>query len=414
MKLRHLVAALLAVGLFLLALHATRASEDAVMDTLALNWRALEHNTVTFQRAAVARPDLLLVFGSSEIYQDRAGHASTLFARYPSGFTVFPIALSGTGPLTFVSEVAALGPNLSGKKVVVSVTPDSFMEPTMPIGSFRAGYWPPRLYELAFHPTIGFDVKRDVARLILDVHQYQALVTDPFLRFTLERLADGSSLSRLAYYALWPLGQARIALYRLQDEWHAVTFLRSKLGTLEQPDTRTEWTIPWPALLADADRRARSHAKNNPFGFETQYWKDHGKELLARQGSVSDDLLRQQLDSAQAWPALDALLRALHDMDADTLLITPPFPGAYYDFLGTTAAGREAYYRRMRDLAQTHGARFLDLSGYEGEEYFSVDRASHPSPKGWLILNRALDAFYHDEPLDVVYQLLPPATPPQD
>ena len=49
------------------------------------------------QRAAFAQPDLLPVYGSSELQTlDNPYHASNLFSEYPTGFTVFPIGDIGS------------------------------------------------------------------------------------------------------------------------------------------------------------------------------------------------------------------------------------------------------------------------------------------------------------------------------
>lgn len=387
----------LATLLLAAAAAGTRAYEDAAMPTLAYHWRQLDLDTTSFQRAAFRRPDLLPIFGSSEIFQTSPFHADRLFERYPSGFTIFPVSRPGEGPLTYTQQLAAMGPGLDGKKLIISVTPDLFLDPHMPVGAFQAAFWPADLYALVFHPRIRPEVKRDVAREILGQPGFASVLDDPFLRFVVERTADDSPLSRLMLAASWPMGQGRLLAYRLRDSVQAVSFLRQHGDNLSSPPAREARPLDWDALLSEASDRAHAEGRHNPLGIRDDIWQARGEEIRARQGSLNDAAFLAKLDTTTTWTMLRDLLRAARDMGAQPLVIAAPLSGRYYDLLGVSPAARQSYYDRLRALTAEEGVLLVDFSVFEDDKFFSIDPWSHPSERGWVYYARAMDAFFHEQ-----------------
>src|SRR5271157_4677786 len=81
-------------------------------------------NGSALQRAALYRSDLLPVYGSSEMLINGGPYETEkFFATYPTGFTIINISSEGASSLTVAQNLATLGPDLKGKKVVISFTP---------------------------------------------------------------------------------------------------------------------------------------------------------------------------------------------------------------------------------------------------------------------------------------------------
>jgi D-alanine transfer protein len=89
------------------------------------------------------------------------------------------------------------------------------------------------------------------------------------------------------------------------------------------------------------------------------------------------------------------LLRILHAWGAKPLVITLPFDGLFYDFQGVSAKARAEYYTRLHVLGARYGAAVAAFDDHEYDRLFFTD-VSHPSMKGWVYYDQALDAFYHD------------------
>jgi D-alanine transfer protein len=76
-------------------------------------------------------------------------------------------------------------------------------------------------------------------------------------------------------------------------------------------------------------------------------------------------------------------------------VLSQPLPGAYFDYVGVSAAARAQYYARLREVAAAYDVSVVDFADHDSDRYFVTDPNSHLSRKGWTYYDRALDAFYH-------------------
>src|SRR5919197_835577 len=140
---RHLGSALLAVGLLAAALAGgvlyARWVESRYIHALASGMFAspLRGDTLppelaqevegsVLQAEAFRQPDLLPIYGSSELlWRSAQGefNGSQLFREYPTGFALFPVSKPGTPTLVILQDLAAVGTELRGRKVALSLSP---------------------------------------------------------------------------------------------------------------------------------------------------------------------------------------------------------------------------------------------------------------------------------------------------
>jgi len=295
------------------------------------------------QRAAFRQPNLLPVYGSSELtiqkpYQ-QPYRAITVFRGEPTGFTVFPVGQGDTTDLLMLQRLAAAGADLRGKKVAISLTPTWFYERRSEPRSAYAGNFS-RLHagELAFSTRLSFELKHDVARRML--HYSNTLEHDPLLRFAVENLADGSPASRVRYYLALPLGMLQNLVLRLQDHWEILNYIWSR------PDIKPDQPPPaappdWPTMLAVAERTTRQVTDTNPFGFDNGDWHDRlAHRVAAKHHTLSDKAFRSHMRQSIEWTDLVLLLRTLRELGARPLLLSMPMNGPYYDYVGVSALAR--------------------------------------------------------------------------
>src|SRR5437016_4785760 len=195
----HLRSAAAAGVLFATALSAVtlyaRRMEARYVHTLAPQMFLQKHQGVALQRAAFRQPDLLPIYGSSELNLRNPYHPSAFFREYPTGFTVFPVGNVGSTSLIWLQALAGVGSDLRGKKVVLSLPPGWFMNEAVDPHAYAANFSHVQASELVFSTQLSFGVKQAAARRML---AYPATVAnDPLLRFALERLADASLGSRI-------------------------------------------------------------------------------------------------------------------------------------------------------------------------------------------------------------------------
>jgi D-alanine transfer protein len=369
------------------------------------------------QVAALRQPDLLPVYGSSEVIFPDPYHATALFSGRPSGFLPFPVGERGGCSLLHVQKLAGLGPQLRGKRVVLSFTATCFRQPTARAPEYAGNFSRLDANELAFSTDLSRGVKRAVARRML--HYPQTLADDPLLRFALDELAEGSATGDGLYLAAVPLGKLQTLVLRLQDHWETLGLIRTRHPAGPAWPSAAPPTLDWATLAGQAEQDYRPRTRSNSFGIEDQAWASKVFESTRVAAPASrDEDFRRGMRQAQEWADLDVLLRAVRELGAEPLLICTPLRGNYLEHSGISQEARQVYYHRLRALARSHGVPPVDFADHDQDPYFLCD-TSHLSSKGWVHYAYALDAFYHGRrPLRLAPDLLaaragPAGAPPR-
>jgi len=66
-----------------------------------------------------------------------------------------------------------------------------------------------------------------------------------------------------------------------------------------------------------------------------------------------------------------------------------------YAARGVSRSARQVYYDKMRELAQRYHFRVIEFEDHDADPAFLIARREHPTSKGWMYYNRALDDFFH-------------------
>jgi D-alanine transfer protein len=395
MFVRHIFAAMMAIGLLggALASFAFYAHwlEGQSIHTVAPKLFDLKNQGSQLQAAAFQQSDLLVVYGSSELEGADPYHASTVFQNYPTGFTIFPVGRGETTSLIMLQDLAAIGSDLHGKKVAISVSPPWFFLHDRTPDFYAPNASPLHLSALVFSTDLSYQTKLLGVRQLMQSPDIFA--SDPIVEFAAQRLMDDSPLSQAEYLAVLPLGKVHTAWLSLQDEWATVSYLRGQ--PVQSAGPHSPSTIDWEALTHDATLEARANASNNDLGFDNTIWTTKYARLVdQRIGQHSDAWFIDNLQQNAEYTDLDILLRGLNDLGMQPLLLSQPIPGKYYDTIGISAAARAEYYTRLRQVASANNVPIVDFEDHDNDIYFVTDPNSHLSSEGWAYYDRALQAFY--------------------
>ena len=398
MKSQHLLAALVAAALLTLGALGASAVENRIFDAIAPVWSQLGDNqhSLALERIAYERDDYLLVYGSSEIARAQSYHASDVFKSFPTGFTVFPIARPGASSLVYAQQIAAIGREARGKKVVISLTPNLFTTRHVNVVSFAHNFYRPYLYAAIFNLDLSWDLRRGIARF---VRRYpDATQGDAFLRLTMGLMADNTPVTRALYTALIPVGKGIGWLLNLQDHWATIGSIPGWRRVMELLPHRAPTDIDWAALAQRAEQEARAASTSNEFGVPDELWLVHDPGLFNPRASRSDAEFLATVNSSREWADLDIVLRTLREVGADPMVMLTPVNGLYFDYLGVSPEARAVLYERLHAAAAPYGVPVVTFEDHDEDRYFTIDPASHLSPKGWVYYDQALDAFYHTPP----------------
>ena len=348
-------------------------------------------NGIALQQAAVQRPDLLLVYGSSDVMMaDTPYNAKHFFATYPTGFTVFQVANLGTSSLNIAQYIAAIDSDLHGKKIVISVSPANFF-----IGNFYGkNFSPICANKLIFSTHLSMRLKIDTARRMN--HYEDTLQNDPLLRFAIVQLTGTSMTNRVLYVLSWPLGELHILIMRFQEHAEIMFYLQSH--PVDPDVKKIPQKIDWSTTLAGALADQKGHTGSNPFGIEDDHWAKY-QYLMNNSvpaGSGDADFIRL-IKTYPEWGDLDILQRVLQERGAQPLILSRPMNVHLWEAMGVSEQAQNSYYAKLHKTINQQFSLLVDLHQYGRDIYFSTDQYSHTSREGWVYIDQILDAFYHGQ-----------------
>jgi D-alanine transfer protein len=348
-----------------------------------------------FLHEAIRQPDLLVVVGSSELLAETGQYqANQFFQTYPTGFNTFIVARAGMNSLNMAQDIAAAGPDLRGKKVVISFTPSMFSPEAILEGTYPGNFSRLHALEFTFNNRLSWSLKQAMSIRML---QYpETLEKDIILKLALLGLSSDSRKNRMLYYAVLPLGLLEICVVSLQDHWEAVNYIWQH-PELSSQIQHEPLSIDWKTLAVTAKKETMTQATNNPFGFDNEVWnRKYGKVNPPKAKGSADSSFVKKLKASPEWDDLDLLFRTLKEMGAEPLVLSRPYSGLYYDNSGISIKGRTVFYDTLQKRAASYGIRVVDFRSYDEVLYFNRDATSHTSPMGWVYVDQALDTFYQE------------------
>jgi D-alanine transfer protein len=308
------------------------------------------------------------------------------------------MGMAGTTCLIMLQKLAAVGPAIHGRKVVISLTPFWFFErpaarPEAYVGNFsdlHAG-------DLAFSTELSLELKQAAARRML---KFPASVANrPLLRFALENLADGSPMSLLCYDAVLPLGMLHGAILRYQDHWTAVRYLwKHPVKTSPPGSPGKSGPLDWTMLHEQGRGLSRVHSSNNEFGMDNKIWETELRDETAQLSHKrSEKDLLDVLEKNQEWVDLELLLQGVNELGIQPLLMSMPIHGAWYDECGITYAARRRYYEQLRTISARYHAPLVDFADHDSDRTFTHDTMGHLAPNGLVYYSEVFDGFFRDK-----------------
>src|SRR5438094_248346 len=281
----------------------------------------LKNQGLAFQRAAARAAKVLPIYGSSELLVPPVPEKGNNFFRAaPTGFQLSPVGSGGANPLIMLQKVGALGSDLRGKKLAISLSPGWFLTPKPSWKGYTGNFSLMAASEMVFGTALDFELKRAVASRMLEYPS--TLEKSPLLEFALMRLASGRWLDRAIFCAIWPLGKAETAVMELQDHFAAFNYIRHKIKAAPQ---RHPKILDWPKLIArlEAAKTTDWARGSEPSRLNAQI----------RPGS-RDVGFRYGVNVSPSWIDLELLLRTLASVHARPLLLSMPIAGEFYDHAG--------------------------------------------------------------------------------
>ncbi|PWT79951.1 MAG: hypothetical protein C5B58_12570 [Acidobacteria bacterium] len=388
----HLFSSVIALGLAFGVLFAGRLIavrlEDNTVHAFAPRVFQLKNQGLAFQRAAARAPDVLPLYGSSELLIPLPERAGVFFRNAPTGFQVCPVGKVGATPLIMLQKLAAVGSDLRGKKIAISLSSVWFLT-DMTQFSYEGNFSLFAASDLMFGSALDFELKREIASRMMQFPR--SMEKNPLLEFALTRLASGGPLDHIVFCALWPLGKLQNMILDLQDHFAAVTYI---LRESKSPASLHPQTLDWLDLIGKASETAIAREKQKVTDLRSDDYSVPRRD---------DAWFLHNLNQLNHWNDLELLLRVLTKLQAQPLLLSMPMDGEFYDKAGVSLSARECYYNNMHALVERYHFALVEFEQHDEDPPF-LDRrvpqikhvaSAHLTAKGWMFYNRVLDNFFH-------------------
>jgi D-alanine transfer protein len=388
----HLFSGIIAIGVVATILFAGRMVaihlERKALHEVAPRVFELKNQGLAFQRTAARARDVLPLYGSSELITPIRERAGVFFRNAPTGFQASPVGKVGTTPLIMLQDLAALGSDLRGKKIAISLSATWFVAPDVSSYSYEGNFSLFAASAFVFGSALDLDLKRDIASRMLQFPS--GLKKSALLGFALRRLASGGLIDRIIFCALLPLGKAQNAILDWQDHFAAMSYL---LYEPKPPGSVHQQILDWPSLMAKASETANASEKRNVV-------PGTDKRTAPRR---SDAWFLERLSQSYQWRDLELLFRVMTQIHARPLLLSMPMDGQFYDEVGISRSVRKCYYDKMRALAERYNFAVVEFEQHDEDLTFLDHRAQqikpvaspHLTAKGWMFYDRVLDDFFH-------------------
>lgn len=340
------------------------------------------------------REDNLIIFGSSELRTTEIStHPANFFAGKRAGFQVNLIGRGSCQSLIHAIQIAASGDALTGKKVVLITSPQSYVPEGIAPDLFMANFSPQQYLELLRDGTLPPQLKREISARVGELlGEYEALPdnvgTDAAIQWKARQEASPSPLTAVRDAALAPYYALRLQLYGLKDKVESKKRLESAPTALPAAGSPE---IDWEAEEQAAAERAKQMTGNNDFGMLDDYYTTYIGARLERQQNRDAGL---DYSVSKEYGDLRLLFQVCMQKGIEPLFIHVPLHGTWSDYTGFSPERRQVYYENVKKIAAEYGIQILDLTGYEYEEYFMCD-VMHLGWKGWLEVDKALIDYYN-------------------
>ncbi len=357
---------------------AWEVATEAEEGTQSHRFFRIRNQGMALQRAAFEQPDLLPIYGSSELERSVPDRASIFFKSEPTGFAVFPVGKAGTTCINIQQKLASVGSAARGRKAVILISPGWFFAAGIEGRFYEGNFSIQQASALIFNKRLSAGLKHDTAIQLL--RRPSTLAKNPTLDFAVHRLAAGGRVNRLLYDLALPLGKVQDEIYRAQDACEVATLGRRQPPFIVSYEPER---LPWPKLLADSAAGAHRTDKLERVWPTTEPFTDSG--------------FRQVMSSAQEWTDFDLLLRTVDELRIDPLLVCIPPDATYFKEQGICRKTLHQFLHRLKEVSRHHNGQLVTFEDHLDDPAFFLDHHDHLSLKGWMYVNQAIDAFFHSD-----------------
>ena len=327
-------------------------------------------------------PSSIPVFGSSEFRHGSSTpyHPAKVLSGQP-----FRLMLIGAGyyqSLYHTTALAAMGNELPRKQAVFILSPQWFRGKGVSSQAYASRFSEYNYIQMLQNPHLSPETKKYIVERtdkLLQADPAMAKRVKSYQRIYLTK--DAAFLEKLS---------CKLYLAFLEEKLMVSLSLKALANGIfpcEYPQNALE--PDWNTLSEKAALDGAKANTTNPFGMDNGFYNRYRNSYIK---SKKDAAAKSDFLNSQEYEDMICFLKVCQDLHIQPLLVSLPFNAPWYDYMGFPVEKRQAYYDKIRAIAQDYAVELLDLSSYEYTPYFFEDN-THIAREGWVKLNEGLYRF---------------------
>lgn len=145
----------------------------------------------------------------------------------------------------------------------------------------------------------------------------------------------------------------------------------------------------WEQLTDQFVEGVKKKTDNNDYAVDNNYYNTYLKDRYASLKDSNKDL--SYLESPE-YSDMELFLTVAKELGIEVEVIIFPVNGKWNDYTGVSREMREKTYKKIEDVAKSHGATVLNYGNREYDDYFLFD-VMHVGVKGWMEVEKELYKF---------------------
>ena len=149
----------------------------------------------------------------------------------------------------------------------------------------------------------------------------------------------------------------------------------------------------WEKMTNQFVEEVKKKTDNNDYAVDNNYYNTYLKDRYTSLKDSNKDL--SYLESPE-YSDMELFLTVAKELGIEVEVIIFPVNGKWNDYTGVSREMREKTYKKIEDVAKSHGATVLNYGNREYDDYFLFD-VMHVGVKGWMEVEKELYKFANQD-----------------
>ena len=149
----------------------------------------------------------------------------------------------------------------------------------------------------------------------------------------------------------------------------------------------------WEKMTNQFVEEVKKKTDNNDYAVDNNYYNTYLKDRYTSLKNSNKDL--SYLESPE-YSDMELFLTVAKELGIEVEVIIFPVNGKWNDYTGVSREMREKTYKKIEDVAKSHGATVLNYGSREYDDYFLFD-VMHVGVKGWMEVEKELYKFANQD-----------------